>query len=437
MQDIHLDMHLDRDDAGAETETDSVSLTMVSEILLKSIAWYFLYARMCKLSRTSIVNIRQLPFLEGCLDSVMMTVCDPALEVSDVDNSSHERRLTNVLQAWNFARVATIPDGNCLFSAIAYGIRLQIQQGNRIIKEILEKHNVCSDMTLSLRRLVVEEWLGENCEDYQSFLTHANLQVEALKFLQPGVFSGEMGDLVIKAVANIIQTPIVLFTSAIALPVVVVMPRNAPLNDAPIFVAFNQHGAGHYDAVTWSNTEFDHQKDAPALSEASCSCGRKGKTDSAACIVRFQDSYASKCPCYHAKKACGPKCRCKNCLNPYGQKVRNTGAETNSPKHIRASYEMQSHSLRGTKGEIFMEEVGEPIVTGPSTNIEFLVVVLIMKVLNTDSDYSAVASVYKSVQGLAEQHKLSLPLPDRTPEEIWKTMKSCSFQEKTVNTVHQ
>ena len=50
MQDIHLHIHLFRDAAGDETETDSVSLAVVADILLKSMAWYFLHARMWKLS---------------------------------------------------------------------------------------------------------------------------------------------------------------------------------------------------------------------------------------------------------------------------------------------------------------------------------------------------------------------------------------------------
>ena len=98
------------------------------------------------------------------------------------------------------------------------------------------------------------------------------------------------------------------------------------------------------------------------------------------CVVRFHDSYVSKCPSYHAKKACGTKCRYKNCLNPHGQKVHNTGpgAVTSSAKRVQASHEIQSYSLHATKGQTFMEEVGEPIITGPSTNMELLLVALIM-----------------------------------------------------------
>ena len=79
-----------------------------------------------------------------------------------------------------------------------------------------------------------------------------------------------MGNLVIKAIAKIIQIPIVLFTSTINLPVVVVMTQKAPLNNSTVFVAFNQYGAGHYGAVTWNYTESDQQKATLALSEMNC-----------------------------------------------------------------------------------------------------------------------------------------------------------------------
>ena len=70
-----------------------------------------------------------------------MIVCDSEVvpEVSEVDQVNHDQRLTITnIYTWNFAHVATIPDSNYLFAAIAYDIRPHIQQGNRIISEILE-----------------------------------------------------------------------------------------------------------------------------------------------------------------------------------------------------------------------------------------------------------------------------------------------------------
>ena len=100
-------------------------------------------------------------------------------------------------------------------------------------------------MALSLRRLVVEEWLvGENSEDHQSFLTHASLQVEALQFLQPVVFPGGMVILSLKPLPTSYRQLFCLI-SALNLPVVVVMSRNAPLGRC-------SHLCGFQSAWSWS-----------------------------------------------------------------------------------------------------------------------------------------------------------------------------------------
>ena len=49
------------------------------------------------------------------------------------------------------------------------------------------------------------EWLGDHSQEYQSFLTRAQLVGEAHRFLENGEFAGELGDLVLTGLANVLQ----------------------------------------------------------------------------------------------------------------------------------------------------------------------------------------------------------------------------------------
>ena len=50
------------------------------------------------------------------------------------------------------------------------------------------------------------------------------------------------------AMANVLQLPIVLITSAQNMPIVTVTPRST-ISETSIIHAYTQRGAGHYDAL--------------------------------------------------------------------------------------------------------------------------------------------------------------------------------------------
>lgn len=83
-----------------------------------------------------------------------------------------------------------------------------------------------ADVVRTLRKAVVEEWLGENTGSYQSFLTSDQLHEQAQSFLNSGTFAGDIGDLVVRALANALKVPIVVFTSVENMPTIVVTPPN-------------------------------------------------------------------------------------------------------------------------------------------------------------------------------------------------------------------
>jgi len=125
--------------------------------------------------------------------------------------AEHEERLKNALTSWNFRSVSTPGDGNCLFHSVVFALQQQLQQQNDSISRVLSPLGInltsqsTADVIAALRKAVVDEWLGHNSKEYQSFLTYGQLETEACHFLNSGEFAGEMGDLVITALSNVLQ----------------------------------------------------------------------------------------------------------------------------------------------------------------------------------------------------------------------------------------
>ena len=143
----------------------------------------------------------------------------------------------------------------------------------------------------------------------------------AQKFIQRGVFDCELGNSVLLALSNVLKCPIVIFTSIDTYPVIPLIPREAPLSAVPIYVAFNQSGKGHYDAINVSQIEANISVKIQTKSiENPCRCGLGSdkNTEKAFCT-----DYSSRCKCFQKIQGCGDNCRCRNCNNPYGKRVTN------------------------------------------------------------------------------------------------------------------
>lgn len=145
--------------------------------------------------------------------------------------NSHE--LNAVLKAHGFERVPIAKDGNCLFASASLALTQLLNSDGCSVE--LRKHlcsiGICNDKSLpelieTLRKLVVEEFICSNVEEYSSFLlTSERLAYEetAKKFLQDGFFDCELGNAVILALSNILRSSIiVVFTSLENYPVITI-----------------------------------------------------------------------------------------------------------------------------------------------------------------------------------------------------------------------
>ena len=281
----------------------------------------------------------------------------------------------------------------------------------------------------------MKEWLGDHSKDYQQFMTEGQLHIQAEEFLQDGVFSLDIGDLVITALSNMLQAPVVIFTSRANLPIHIQNPTYSPMiSSTPVYLSYLHTGPGHYDAVVHTD-ESQGTEDFTPTSLPSCSCGRK-KTKGSACSFSL-DKYSCRCPCYNERRPCTQQCKCRDCTNSFGTKAE---AEAAAPKpkrkRKRASHENQTFLLRGRRSMQFMEAIGEMAVTGSFSKMEFLVICSIIqsKVINDnwkDSqalDPEEVWSMYNCICELAQTLHLNLALYSRSSEDIAKLIHKIAFQ---------
>lgn len=140
------------------------------------------------------------------------------------------------------------------------------------------------------------------------------------------VFLGELGNTIPLNLCNALGLPVVVLSSAMHHPLIniTLIYIRVPI---PLFVAYNQYGAGHYDALVVSNTAGRHQElqvpSTPVLpTEVSkCTCGKNDKSGEAHCQPHeMKYTSVTRCQCYANKRTCTHLCKCKNCSNPFGSR---------------------------------------------------------------------------------------------------------------------
>ena len=171
------------------------------------------------------------------------------------DTDEHDKRIDNILKSWSMSREHIAKDGDCCFRAVARNVSKLTETGGLSSQAYEHLANLGlvnldeESLSDSLRVMTVSEWSGENRPHYESFLTTDNFDEEVKRFTHKGYFTGELGNLMILAMANVLKMPIVIFSSLENYPTIPILPRGQ-LNDMPtLFVSFNAAGCGHYDYV--------------------------------------------------------------------------------------------------------------------------------------------------------------------------------------------
>lgn len=331
---------------------------------------------------------------------------------SDLPSKRQSSSLDGVLANYNMARVNIPGNGNCFFQSVAHAIENTIIPNQTISREVINHLDslglldVGNDICGKLRNLVVDEWLT-NPDQYKPFLTgEQTFETEARLFLNDGHFATQLGNSMPLVMANVLKHPVVVVTEMENLPVLPVTPRES-IQCLPIFVAFDQSGAGHYDAVVQIprfEPSSEVQKPTVEKTESNCCrCGqgvKKKEKGNTSC-----DQFKKRCKCFQALKGCTEKCQCLGCENPHGKKI-NQNQKTNSSTGTRKrrAADMTTGCMSGKE---FMAK--RP---GPNTNIcqwTFLEELVLVQLLqsqfsNSDIDMASIHVQYQQLVDNAEIH---------------------------------
>ena len=229
--------------------------------------------------------------------------------------------------------------------------------------------NLCLDsdigfIVLHLHKLLVSEWL-ENASQYEDFVTGQEISFEELasSYTGRGVFAGELGNIMAVGLANVLRINLVLFTSMEKMKTIPIV-----LCNGAIYLAFNNSGCGHYDAVVKSAKHALNPEELPATETKTtehenqerkgCRCGRgaaRQNKDKKFCF-QVPGERRSRCLCFRDMKKCSSACSCFNCNNPHGARSNSTTETSTSTKRNRGKQSLQG--LRKTSLE-YMLQCGE------------------------------------------------------------------------------
>ena len=349
--------------SGDRNEDSILTREEAIAILRQSITHYYILRELFQGSKTITLDKLNILFI-SFLSIVKNFSGARSQSVAD------EKSLVNLLSQWNFQRVEVPKDGNCIFSSVAMALMERVQRNDIAVMTILQQLGISSDSTNQLemhtisrvlRTLVVQEWLGEHSDYYQNFVT-ADIRSQAQNYLRNGEFAGNLGDLMVVTLSNILHIPIVLFTNVVNLPVVCITPVSGTESTVPLYLIFDHNGPGHYD---YAIPKVTSPSTVVTSKVTKCYCGRKKDFMGTPCLSDFGGH--CRCPCARKSLPCKTACRCNHCSNING--VRPPPSTTRK----RESYETQKQALSGRKGSDFLKSVNEQESVGHTTDIEKLI----------------------------------------------------------------
>ena len=193
------------------------------EIFMQAISSFYVSLDLKRMSDTSDYSGTNIFFTSFL--AVMESVCRSQANT----DSTH---MEHLLSSWNVRRVRVQGDGNCMsFYIHSTQPSARVKDGDRATTERLHLIGVplCHFQDVNyiqrlLRIRMVEEW-NDHLEYYQGFIT-ADISTLTHEYLQSGHFSGNVGDLMVLTIANVLQFPVTLFTSVPNMPLLCILPTS-------------------------------------------------------------------------------------------------------------------------------------------------------------------------------------------------------------------
>ena len=357
--------------------------------------------------------------------SVLLMFSNPLCDGA-VEKTAAEKHLDGLLERYGFKRKEVPGNGDCCFLAVSNGIESFLQD---VTQETICSHfrslgffigQSVEERVALIRSLVVQEFLGEHSKDYSMFLVNSSEELYeemALSFLNSGYFDCELGNGMLLALANVLNCTIIVFTSIDSYPVIPIVPRSAALSSVPLYVAYNNSGKGHYNAVHVISEKLpsDVQQE-----KSTCRCGRGGAHDK---TKEFCHTYASRCKCFQSLGGCNDGCHCVNCANPYGQKNCETA---DKPERKRKRY----HNTPKSSLE-FMQKKGEPLAPVKWTDYEHFILQQIVDIVVDDDSNPDYTKIHKLFLNVLSYKNSNINLPHLSLTVI-KTKVNYILRDRTV-----
>ena len=327
-----------------DTSASDIDTELMRDILSMSVSQLVIAKAIQKQSCTASIPLKHVPFMEASikLSGSHHTKSQDSLY-------EHQVRLQNILTSWNFILEPVFGDGNCFFTAVALNLIHDLEKN----KNIMDKLGIGHDQPITalvnkLRRVLVDEWLGPNREEYGVVCDHHTYDAEAAKFLNNGYYASVLGDTMPLAMANALTCNIIIFRSTYGMPITYITPHESPTQNV-IFVAYTDHGPGHYDCVLYNGkANLDKTMVVSSIADVKCRCGVNVKDETTHSCCNMPDR-CSSCKCLAAKKSCSKLCGCKRCLNPYGNRV--VLGKRKRESHLWQKFDLTSKDKLLSKGQ--------------------------------------------------------------------------------------
>lgn len=349
----------DGSDAGNKEPINPNDLTNeeLHSIIDESINLYTQYQSLQERGLLSVFNPRFL----NIMHQQALFVCDTMNCKTDTFDVNMTK-IDSFISGLGFQILPVPKDGDCLFTSIIFQLEQMaplsesrelssFMEGFKSIDTLLEK-------VLFLRSKLVEEWLS-NKQEYEKFLVDTELEDMAPEYRNPGVFTGQMGNMMLLGLANVLRMSFVVFTSMEHSRVIPVSSRTRPITAAPTYLAFNHAGPGCYDAVILCDSTvaavhpnlYPEPAHKEPLNTGGCRCGkggvqkRSGDGEMKSFCVQIPGERRVSCPCFLAQQGCN-NCKCFNCGNRYGKQDNSKKEDSNAKrKRKREEHFVQRNSV--------------------------------------------------------------------------------------------
>ena len=223
-------------------------------ILQHSLSLYKVLEQVKTMWSAKPINVLKIPFLYQQNIITHQSASNLQTFTGRVDECPS---MQSIATAFGLQIVPVSADGNCFFRSVAFQI-LQVMhfdcsaELSRHLQNLgISAEATTEDLQLLLRALLVEEWIN-NRDEYQSFIDPLEFESEVRRFRRNGELAGPLGDALPLGMANVLNIPLVIFTTVHNMPIIPVAPRRTVSNCINIYLAYSQQGSGHYDALVGS-----------------------------------------------------------------------------------------------------------------------------------------------------------------------------------------